>query len=315
MPLARLPYVPAYLLYTALLLGAVVAALSVLRPHVPALRDHWLTVVAFTLLFYPMVITVTGGQNTAISLLLMTAVFGLLRGGRPLLAGMALGLLAYKPQMALLLGLLLLSRGQLRCVFAAGAIAVGHYLAGALFCGVRWPLDMLAALEVYWPIEDHFNGANSISLLGMCDYALPDVAFKPVGFAAVGLTLAALLWVWRGASPRRNSFGLYWAMAVCATLAASPHAQWYDIGVLVLPVVLALNHMLTTGRPIGTGLRAALIGGFFCIPAYALAAHIGWQPLGFVPLVMLLWLFQLAGRESRTTPESASREARFAATG
>ena len=303
-PLARLAYLPAYLLYTLLLLCAFLAAMYLLRPHLPTLHQYWFVVVALSLMFYPMVVTITGGQNTPITLLLIAAAYVALRRGRVVLAGLALGLLCYKPQMALLLCLLLLSRGQFRCVLTAGAVGVGHYLVGAVVCGVRWPLEMLAALRTYWPIEDHFNGANSISLLGLCDYALPAAAFMPVGLAAAGLTLAAVLWTWRRAAPRRDSFALYWGMAVCATLAVSPHTQWYDVGLVLLVVLLALNYLLTSGQPISTGLRAALLLGFFVVPAYPIAAHLGWQPLAFVPLVMLLWLLQLTRRERQPTRDS-----------
>jgi len=312
-PLARLAYLPAYLLYTLLLLCAFLGAMYLLRPHLAALHDYWFVVVALSLMFYPVVVTITGGQNAPITLLLIAAAYTALRRGRAVAAGLALGLLCYKPQMALLLCLLLLFRGQFRCVLTAGAVGVGHYLVGAVVCGVRWPLEMLAALRTYWPIEDYFNGANSISLLGLCDYALPAGAFMPVGLVAAGLTLTAVLWTWRRADPRRGSFALYWGMAVCATLAVSPHTQWYDVG-LVLPVVLlALDYLLTTGQPIGTGLRVALVLGFFVVPAYPIAARLGWQPLAFVPLVMLLWLFQLARSSQQPAPDSEARRYSLAA--
>jgi hypothetical protein len=303
-PLGWLPYLPAYLLYTLLLLCAFLAGMHVLRPHLAALRHHWFVVVVLSLLFYPIVVAVTGGQNTPITLLLIAAAYTALRRGRAVLAGLALGLLCYKPQMALLLCLLLLFRGQIRCVLTAGVVGIGHYLVGAVVCGVRWPVAMLDALRVYWPIEDHFNGANSISLLGLCDYALPGSVFMPVGLVAAGLTFAAVLWTWRRADPRGDAFALYWGVAVCATLAVSPHTQWYDVGLVVLAMLLALNHLLTSGEPIGTGLRAGLLLGFLAVPAYPIAAQLGWQPLAFVPLLMLLWLLQVIRREGQPAPDA-----------
>lgn len=305
-PLALLPFRWAYLVYTAVLLAAFVAALRLLRPHLPALRDHWGTVVGLSFLFYPFCITITGGQNTAISFLLMAATYAYLRRGDDTRAGLALGLLLFKPQFALLVGLLLLVRGRFRCILTAGAVGIGYYAAGAALCGVQWPLEMTKALAVYWPLEHQFNGMNSISLIGFCESLLPPALFKPAGLALSALVVIVVLWAWRRADPRDGSFPRLWALAVCATVLVSLHTQWYDGGLVLLAVLLALNDVLQAQRPIDVSLRLALVAGFLFVPLYRYAELIGYQPVILLPVFALLWILQLDREARQAAPATAA---------
>ncbi|MEW6250837.1 MAG: glycosyltransferase 87 family protein [Planctomycetota bacterium] len=298
-PLAALPYKLAYVLATLALLAVFLAGLRALRPCLPNLIGHWDLVVALSLLFYPYTRSITGGQNTAVSFALMAALFAALqrsaagRRSADLWAGIWLGLLFYKPQLALLFCLLLALRGRFRVVAYAAGGALAHYAVGALVSGPLWPLHMSAALRAYWPLEFEHNGAHLVSWLGFCEYALPRAVFKPVGLALMVATLAALLWAWRRARVGQDDFGLYWGLAVCATILISPHTQWYDAGLVLLPVLLALEHL--AARDVHPGLRVhlALAAGFLLFPLYLAAPWLGFQPLTFMPLAGFLWLCQI----------------------
>ncbi len=289
-PLALLPYKLAYLAYTTLMAAAFLLAMRLLRPHLSALNDHRVAVIGLSFLFYPLAVTITGGQNTALTFLLMSAAYGSLRRGQDGRAGLMLGLLFYKPQFALLFCLLLFARRSFRCVLVAGGVACAYYLVGAALGGIWWPLEMTRALAVYWPLENHFNGATSISLVGFCEAVLPPTLFKPVGLTLSATVVAVLLWAWRRAEPRGESFPRLWAPAVCASVLVSPHTQWYDGGLVLLAVLLALNDYLRAGQPVGTALRLALLAGFFFVPCYRYADIIGWQPVILLPLLTLIWL-------------------------
>jgi alpha-1,2-mannosyltransferase len=289
-PLALLPYRLAYVIYTGLLLAAFLLAMRFLRPQMPALQQHWAAVVGLSFLFYPFAVTITGGQNTAVTFLLMSAGYAYLRRGQDSWAGLMLGLLFYKPQFALLFCLLLFVRRRFRCVLVAGALACAYYVVGAALCGIWWPLEMTRSLAVYWPLENRFNGLTSISLVGFCESVLSPTLFKPVGLTLSAAVTGVLLWAWRRANPRDASFAGVWALAVCGTVLVSPHTQWYDVGVVVLPVLLALNESLQAGQQISTNMRLALLAGFFLVPFYRYADVIGWQPVILLPLLTLLWL-------------------------
>lgn len=305
-PLALLPYRVAYLVYTGLMLGAFLLAFRTLRPHLSALRDHWGTVVGLSFLFYPFAITITGGQNTALTFLLMAATYAYLRRGNDVLAGLTLGLMFYKPQFALLLALLLMMRGKFRVLATTAAVALAYYFVSAALCGVRWPLEMTEALAVYWPLEDSFNGMNSISLIGFCEHVLPAAYFKPIGAALCVAVFAAVAFAWRRADMTDKSFARLWAAAICATILVSPHTQWYDGGLALLAVLLTLNALMKSNQTISTNTRLALLVGFFIAPCFGLAGTIGFQPMILTPAIALAWALDRPPMRCEAAPSGAA---------
>ncbi len=307
-PLAALPYKLAYVVCTAGLLAAFLGALHVLRPHVPRLHGHWGTVVGLTWLFYPICRTVTAGQNTTVTLLLLTLIYAGLRGGRPLRVGIALGLLTYKPQFALLIGALLLIQRQWRAVFVAGALGGVHYLLGAVVCGPSWPLNLLRTLSSYNTLENVYNGATSVALLGWHEYWLPPAWGRTLGWVGTAAIVGAVLWTYRTADGRRSEFALHWGLAVTASVLVSPHTQWYDAGLVVLPVLLALDHCLVVRGNLSVAARFGLLAAFVLFPLYEPAARSGHiQPLILLPLGVLLWLARLYAAAHGSEPRTQVR--------
>ncbi len=311
-PLAALPYKAAYVICTAGLLAAFLGALHALRPHVPSLHASWGTVVGLTWLFYPICRTVTAGQNTAVTLLLLTLIYAGLRADRPLRVGAALGLLTYKPQFALLIGALLLMQRQWRAVLVAGALGVVHYLLGALVCGPAWPLDLLHTLARYNTLENVYNGATSVALVGWHEHWLPQAWGRTLGWAGTAAVAGAALWTYRTADGRRPEFALHWGLAVAASVLVSPHTQWYDAGLIVLPVLLALDHRLGVSGKLPNAVRLGLLAAFLLFPLYEPAARYGhFQPLILLPLGVLLWLARLHAETTGPQPQLAA--ARYSA--
>ena len=62
--------------------GALVGALALLRKPVPIIGQYWLPSIAASLAFYPVFRAVGGGQNTAITVLLIAAVWRFLDDDR-----------------------------------------------------------------------------------------------------------------------------------------------------------------------------------------------------------------------------------------
>ncbi|QDU20608.1 glycosyltransferase family 87 protein [Urbifossiella limnaea] len=96
-PTAGLPFVGSVLVWMAVSFAAIGFAVWCLRPARP-----WRTF-ARALAFYPVFTAITFGQNTPLSLAVYAAVYRLAADRRPFAAGLAAGLLWYKPQ--LLIGL------------------------------------------------------------------------------------------------------------------------------------------------------------------------------------------------------------------
>ncbi len=291
-PLALLPYQAAYVLTCVLLLAALAGAIRILLHPCHCFRPYAGLLLGLTFLFFPISRTITGGQNTALTLLLLALLYQALRGGRPLLAGLALGALTYKPHWAAILGFLLLIRGQVLVLGVAAACAAAHYALGALLLGGDWPLRMLDGLAQFWVLENASNGHNSIALIGLCEHWLGARA-APLGLLASAALLAALAWDWRHVRFDQDEFGLHWAAAICAAIVISPHTLWYDAGLVVLSVALAVEFAMVRQVRVSSTARAALLAAFVLFPLHDSLAQRGLQLLPLLPLSVWLWTHRM----------------------
>ncbi|MHC4610656.1 MAG: glycosyltransferase family 87 protein [Planctomycetota bacterium] len=309
-PISALPYVWAFYVYDLLMLAAMVGTLWLLSPLLPELRRRWPVTVLAVVFFHPIIRNIIGGQNTVLTLFLLAGAYTGLRTNRRILCGMFLGLLLYKPQFALPLLLILLVRGDLVSVLSAGVVGTGHYLIGALFCGPSWPIQMLEFLGSFRAMEARLNAATHISLLSACDYSL---AWPWSRVAAGILMLAAalvLLRVARRFAATEPAFAVYWGLAVTGTLLLSPHTQYYDAGILVLPVILGLDYLLQRGRQPTATLRIALLAGYVLFPIYEVSPALHFQPLLLWPVLTFVWLAKvLSTLESSRNPQGVPRAA------
>ncbi len=231
--LSSLGFVTSYLVHTVLMIGAVVVALRLLRPCSATVRNHWVETLAVVLTFYPMFRGVTGGQNTALSLLGFAVIWRSLHDGREVPAGVAAGLLLFKPPLALpIIGALLLGR---RFVAVASAVitAIGLYGVGALLTGPSWPSAWADAIRFLDDVDTPFNVQNFVSLPGSAEalFGIDSTAATVVGFglAALIALVVSTMWFRRG-----HDIDVLVAVAVAGSLLISPHALYYDAGILVL---------------------------------------------------------------------------------
>jgi hypothetical protein len=109
-PLSHLPYRLSYALHTMLMVGAMVAALYLVRPMLPLVDRHFELTVIGAISFYPMYRAITGGQNTALTLLLLAGSWRAVNARRDAVGGVLLGLLLFKPQFALPISACIYSR-------------------------------------------------------------------------------------------------------------------------------------------------------------------------------------------------------------
>jgi hypothetical protein len=231
-PLSALPYGLAGLLHTVLMLGLLLAAAAV-GARLVDLPRRWVLLGA--LAWAPAAAGVLSGQNTSLALLLVVlAAWALLRdlqGG----AGLAIGLLAYKPQLGLpFLGLLLLRTRWAALLVSLGVLAF-HWLAGAVAAGdLLWPRDWLHAVESYQVADFGANGWQAISLPALgrhLELVTGLSGLSLVGWAVGGLIVLACL-----PSLRRLPVVEAVALASACGLLISPHAWVYD-ATLLLPAL------------------------------------------------------------------------------
>ncbi len=300
--LARLSYLAAFFVHTAIMVGCFFTGVWLLRPHLKSLGTRWVMVALPAICWFPMMHTVTGGQNAALSFLLLAAAYAGVVEGRDWKLGIAVGLLLFKPQYAVpLLGLLLLG-GHWRAVGLAGLVGLGQFALGAWFCGWDWPLRMLDQLSGYYRLnEDASNSATHISFLEVLDYSLvrplsghPQLAgvVHLAGLLVLAAAVIGLMIMWRRGDSGSDGFGACFALVCTVTLLLSPHTQYYDGALLLLPVLLLLEVHGRRGLTVPDWLRALLLLGYVLylpVVQVPLRTGIPFQPAVLAVIGVAVW--------------------------
>ena len=210
-----------------------------------AMRRLWPYGALAWLAFPAVFIEAGSGQNA----LLTTALFAgamLLLDRRPLLAGLALGCLVYKPQFLPLLPLVLLAAGRWRALAGMALSAGGLGLASlALFGSGTWRAFLGAAPLAQQALVQGLMGFAKLQSL----FAALRLLGAGVGFAGVAQTVLALF-VLAGLVllARRRPPGQA-LLAPCAVgmLLATPFVLDYDLLLLAPALAWALRRALTDG--------------------------------------------------------------------
>ncbi|MDH3716536.1 MAG: DUF2029 domain-containing protein [Planctomycetota bacterium] len=238
--LAWLPYLPSFLLFTATMALCTWGAVVMVGRISPFIASHRGPVFALTLSFYPLLRAVTGGQNTALSLLLICGAMAMFVQRRDAAAGVCLGLLMFKPHFGLpLIGLSLLAR-RWKVVVVSTCIAAGYFLAAVLCFGWDWPHLWLASVLRYRELEGNVNGPNLVSLLGVAEQLMGAGTWTALAVAALtGIPLVAFLcWLFWSKVSRDHLVVESWAVATAGIILLSPHSQFYELGLLALPMMV-----------------------------------------------------------------------------
>ncbi len=239
--LAKLPYRAAYVVYSLMMVTALGAAVWLLRKPLSRVSRWPLEAFLLSAGFYPMFRSMFGGQNTAVTLLILVAGYRALDDDRPLLAGAVLGLLFYKPQFAVpVAGLLLLMNR--RALLGMAATGTGLWLSGAAMLGPNWvtvwfdgarrqSADLIPLVPVW-----------NIDVTGLSEEVFGHGSTLAFGVAALVLIplIAALMWTWWAATVPLD---LKVAALACGLLLIPFHVLWYEAGLLVLPFAVLANRL------------------------------------------------------------------------
>ena len=298
--LVPLGYRLAYLVHTVFMAGALLLAVSLARPLFPLLRERTLVAFAFAVTFYPVLRAVLGGQNSALTLLLLVAVARLEHDGWPLAAGLTAALLLYKPQFGVPLALLIGVGRRWRMLggWLAGALAL--YLAGAAAMGAGWIGDWWEQAVRFRDANVVANGSNFISAPGVLEHLLgagdPGAVVGGAVVTVLAMSLAALLW-WRLPS----EVALRHGAAAAAIVLVAPQALYYEAGVLLLPIaVLAATTVRRGVRISGGWLSGGWLSGVWLFGlAQLTASTLGVSPLAILPLAVAAGIARVASSNAR----------------
>jgi alpha-1,2-mannosyltransferase len=264
-PLSLLPLALAYA--ATAVAGIVAYACAAMRVSALGLTEVRHNVGVLALIASPCVfVTVLYGQNA-----LLTAALAALAiywaGRKPLLAGFCIGLLAIKPQLAVVFPFVLIASRNWRAFFAAAATACAFAATSTLVCGTRTLTMFLANTrfvgEAILEYGQHFRQSSpgAFATLRDAGYAMPTAFAVQACVALVAIGSACV--VWRGTRDVR----LRTAALTIATLLANPYVWHYELAWLGLALACLLSIGLTDGWLPGEQ-GAILIG--WLLPLYEL---------------------------------------------
>ena len=256
--------------------------------------------------FSPILLSLNMGQKSGFLLLIYTLCFILLRSHRPYAAGVAFGLVLFKPQLAIVILLILLVRRDWR--FLLGFASTGSFFAS---------VTLLHGLQPFWEFLSIMRGAGTY--MESAGYKIQDahnlwcvirnsLAFLPPIYAGAVFAMFAsvlLFGITRSTLSQqrkdtRDETRLLdeFSLGVLATLLLSPHLLTYDLSLLALPMSIELVR-----RSSAQGLPHSGLASWSPIVAAILFLGSWWSvPLAelmhvqLTTLLMMAWCLSLSCR-------------------
>jgi hypothetical protein len=325
-PLSRLPFSAALGVWTALNLACLVIAAGLLARAVreaSADSRHWALVPLLLATCCPFYLALMHGQNTGTSLLIVTLAALAWRARRGALAGATAALLAYKPQLALVLGAVIVVDLGWRALI--GATAVGgavlllnvFTLPGTLTDYISLLPANISKLQTHLPYlwERHvtLKAFWRLLLLGRDagDPGTPVTVLTALSCAAVvtliGLAIARVRRMTSESTTAARDQLI--ALTILATPLLTPF--FFDYDLLLLAVAATLYGVSRIGREndrVATGLWVLLSLSLFVNPYLAVAGRVNVSTLllaaVFVRTATARWATRMAEVSGSTESQS-----------
>lgn len=299
--LASLPYLPALTVWQ---LGTLLLYLAAIFAILRDSRLEKKRIAVLALAFPAAIINLGHGQNGFLTAALLGGGFYLL-DRRPLLAGAAFALLAYKPQFGLSLPLALIAGQRWRVIASAAAVLSAMTLATLWVFGAETWRTFFAGLAFTREVVVEQGGPGfekiqsvfaAVRLLG------GDIAAAYFFQSATTVvTLLALVWLWRSAADDRVKA----AAAICASLLSTPYSLDYDLMTLAPAIALLASHGLSNGF---AAYEKSLLSFAYIAPLVARPLGGLGLPIGIVAVALLfVSAVLLAPRQQRHSTAAPTR--------
>jgi Glycosyltransferase family 87 len=297
-PWARLPYAwafAAWSVFSALIYALCCYAIWRACPNLQRFdlpQTRW-TVLALAAGFPAFFHLIAWGQTSALALACFTVAFLFLRGRREFLAGVALGLLVFKPQLGLTATIIFACVGCWRLILGALLSSTGQFAVGWLYYGAGplrdWYRVMQHARDVAPLLEP--RPYQTHCLLAFWTMLVPQPALA-LGLYLVSalavLALAVTLWRTRATlSP-----ALRYSSLLVTTVLVAPHLTVYDLIILAPAFILLADWLIANPsnpkvRQIGLLLYLAYV--LPLVGPLTLWTHVQLSVLAMSAVVYTIW--------------------------
>ena len=292
-PISLLPYGVAWVVWIVGTLGLFVWAVVATCSRLP--------LCVLLILVAPVTgYTIALGQSGFMAAALIIA--GLrLANTRPVLAGVLIGILSYKPQLCLLVPIALAAAGFWPALRVACATAVGLGLAATLAFGWQvWP-SWLSMIPDYVSNFDRNTAALAIKPTVMANLLMVGVKLPVARCVQAFVALTVAILVWR--CFRRNPGRLATAAVLVGTFLATTHAFIYDMPMVSAALALVIQERTDADASFSLGEVLILVLAFL-FPALMMLTDFNLP----VSSVCLLLFFGLILRRQARQPGDARND-------
>lgn len=235
--IARLPYLPAFLVWTSLSLIFLFLAYKLLANSLD-LPSRWFSVGFLACLAFPpyLFYSLLNGQPTSFALLILASSYVLIQRRHKLLGGIVLSLLTYKPTLLVLIGPMLLFTRQWRVLIGLAIGSTMLALISLAWAGVEGCLGFLKLLLLYSQVlsspvevfqtEKYVDVGSALRLLFG-----PQPVVRLV-ILLLGFPLLCFIWYRLGDRP------LSWSLTIVFGLLFSMYTPIYDCTLLIFALLL-----------------------------------------------------------------------------
>jgi glycosyl transferase family 87 len=313
-PFSRFSFPAAAWIWVLANLVAFFACIYLLWRSCPQLRMHGRIVAIAALAFPPLFHFLVRGQISVLILACFTAASLAFRADRYALAGIALGVLVFKPQFLVAIPLVfLLSRSW---KILAGLIASAA--AQLAFAWIYFGSAVLRAyFEALWPVSRWIGTAElnlaptqMHSLRSFWTLLIPWPLAALILYVLTSLVVVAIAAaIWKSSSPPAFRFS---ALTLAAVL-VNPHLFVYDLLVLAPVLLLLVNWILSNPQRHFSAALQLLAYLAFVLPLFGPLSrwtHVQQSVLIFVALLWVLWRHRADFASPDAGPRLASHEAR-----
>lgn len=295
-PLSLFPFLAALAIWLSLTFGFLLAVVWRWIDH------RW--VMAIGLILSPAsAVNVSTGQNGFLSAALLCGGL-LLMERRPILAGILFGLLSYKPQLGLLIPVLLLTAGHWRVFWVAAVTVIVLAATSAALLGLEtWELYLTKTGPQQLHIAQFFSGRFQfmVPTYFMAGRLLELELWQSWALQIVSTALAmgASVWVFRQRVPHR----LKAAVAMVAVFLVSPYVMTYDMLIINVAILLAAQCFAANWK------ECIIFALPWLLPAFTFAPKMPLGPLIMTTLflVLLRRVSMLSRQEAEGAPTLAAR--------
>jgi hypothetical protein len=298
-PLTRVSFLSAATVWVTLSLLIYFVCIHVLWRCCPGLQANRRIVVLCAIAYPPLFHFFVRGQLSALILLCFTAAFLALRANRHFLAGMALGVLVFKPQFLVAIPLILFLARAWNMLAALILSSVAQLVFARLYFGpavMRGYFEMLRSAP-------RWIGNAELSLAPIQMHSLRSfwALLLPWPMAATSLYLVSSIAVialattiWRSAAPLAFRF----SALLLAAILANPHLFIYDLLALIPMFLLLADWSIENVRDPEIPTLRVLLYLAFLLPLFGPLARWTHFQLSVVVFAALLWTLHQTTRSS-----------------